>query len=81
MVPGSSYTVTWSDEPGFVSRTDFVSADSGTRITNTRTMTVSFPQASQGMTLTLPRALSVARVLDARRYARLKEVLEQTPNQ
>jgi len=77
MVPGSSYTVTWSDEPGWVSRTDFVPVDSGTRITNQRTMEVSFPQASLGMTLNLPRALAVARVADERRNARLKEVLEQ----
>jgi hypothetical protein len=77
MVPGSSYTVTWSDEPGWVSRTDFVQVDSGTRITNKRTMTVSFPQASEGVMLNLPRALAAARVADERRNARLKEVLEQ----
>ena len=81
MVPQSSYTVTWSDEPGYWSRTDFLPVDSGTRITFTRTMMVSFAQASQGVTLNLPRALAVARASEARRNARLKEVLEQAPSQ
>ncbi len=81
MVPGSSYTITRPDEPGYVSRTDFVPIDTGTRITNTRTMTIPFTQASLGVTLNLPRALSVARAVDARRNARLKEALEQAPSQ
>lgn len=80
MAPGSSYTVTWSDQPGLVSRTDFVPVDSGTRITNTRTMTVSFLEASIGVTLNLPRALAVAREMEDQRNARLKEALEQAPS-
>jgi hypothetical protein len=80
VVPGSSYTVRLVDQPGNVSRTEFVPHGSGTMITNARSITVPYPQASQGMTLNLPRALSIAREADSKRMARLKEILEHAPS-
>jgi hypothetical protein len=81
VVPGSSFTVTLVDQPGNATRIDFVQVDSGTLMTNAHSMKVPYPQASQGMILTLPRALSVAREADVKRMARLKEILERAPNQ
>jgi hypothetical protein len=80
VVPGSSYTVQLLDQQA-ISRTEFVPVDSGTRIANTRSMVIPYPQASMGVMLNLPRALSIAREADTRRLARLKEILEGAPSQ
>ncbi len=81
VVPGSSYTVTFPDQPGNVSRTDFAPIDSGTLITNTRSLTVPFPQATLGMLLNFHLTVEALRAVEARKNARLKEILEQAPSQ
>jgi hypothetical protein len=81
LVPGRSYTVSLPDQPGNAVRVDFEPADSGTRITNTNAVTFPFPQASVGTMLNLNRIRSTMREVEARRHARLKQVLEAASSQ
>jgi hypothetical protein len=81
MVPGSSYTVAFPDQPGNVSRTDFAPIDSGTLITNTRSLRVPFPQASVGTLLNFHHTVEAIRAGEARKNTRLKEILEQARSQ
>ena len=81
LIPGRSYTTTFADQSGTRFQTDFVPANGGTRMTQVASVTLPFPQASLGMTLNFGKARSVVQAQDARRYARLKEILEGAQSQ
>jgi uncharacterized protein YndB with AHSA1/START domain len=77
MVRGRSYTTTLVDQPGNDTTTSLEPTAAGTRLTVTSDIRVPLPQAASGGMLDIPLATRGRRAVDATRFAKLKQALEQ----